>query len=147
MEQYFNPRAHEGHDATPPSQYPQGISIHVPTRGTTQYIPAWHPGLHISIHVPTRGTTLMKIWTMKTVYFNPRAHEGHDAVRSSNTTQSHDFNPRAHEGHDRCEECNRHEDHISIHVPTRGTTVCINRRKHGFYISIHVPTRGTTTNQ
>ena len=33
------------------------ISIHVPTRGTTGASERNHPFTHISIHVPTRGTT------------------------------------------------------------------------------------------
>ena len=56
----FNPRSHEGNDADQSRirSGKTGVSIHVPTRGTT---PACH-GYRIcfftvSIHVPTRGTT------------------------------------------------------------------------------------------
>ena len=97
----FNPRAHEGHDhqcfADPPevgfqSTCPRGarrpdgrcflrcwISIHVPTRGTTQCLGYLLDQATISIHVPTRGTTkVSKTESDQRSYFNPRAHEGHD---------------------------------------------------------------------
>ena len=99
---YFNPRAHEGHD-------PAGCRCHQVT-------------IIISIHVPTRGTTQCNGNQSSKHYFNPRAHEGHDSlywdliskfhisihVPTRGTTispaqhppQRHDFNPRAHEGHD-----------------------------------------------
>ena len=76
----FNPRSHEGNDGYVPSEYapfinfnPRShegndirfkrvlhfiqISIHVPTRGTTEYRLSHSPIYKISIHVPTRGTT------------------------------------------------------------------------------------------
>ena len=55
----FNPRAHEGHD---------GYWKHAFRTGP------------ISIHVPTRGTTEDELQEMINSYFNPRAHEGHDPV-------------------------------------------------------------------
>ena len=98
----FNPRAHEGHDrgwsVMATTLY---ISIHVPTRGTTNGTEKEFSIIGISIHVPTRGTTLPLYPEIPDSDFNPRAHEGHDfgAV-------------------DYSEECA-----ISIHVPTRGTTL------------------------
>ena len=53
----FNPRAHEGHDQVPLHKYLNVV---------------------ISIHVPTRGTTQAARWGLSVMYFNPRAHEGHD---------------------------------------------------------------------
>ena len=143
---YFNPRSHKGNDSIRAwgpyitsqfqSTFPQGerrlyrkdfgespgISIHVPTRGTTgsgeaQEIPGnFNPRSHkgndrsadihqgcqqISIHVPTRGTT--------------------DAA-SSAAALSSDFNPRSHKGNDRKIVAGVTVTLISIHVPTRGTT-------------------------
>ena len=124
-------------------------------------------GSLISIHVPTRGTTPNTHDPLRQPDFNPRAHEGHDAVCEIQGSIAVDFNPRAHEGHDpgqrqcdaACSHFNprAHEGHdcnlkrsyflggISIHVPTRGTTfVCTEIFKPHIRISIHVPTRGTT---
>ena len=59
---------------------------------------------YISIHVPTRGTTRLP----RLVSFMPLMY----------------FNPRAHEGHDECPGCKEmYVEEISIHVPTRGTTL------------------------
>ena len=35
----------------------QDVSIHVPTRGTTDFLGDLDPAFLVSIHVPTRGTT------------------------------------------------------------------------------------------
>ena len=141
---YFNPRAHEGHDSDIAWIHRhQPISIHVPTRGTTNYsqvdnssvvfqstCPRGARHLYIcrlrqvviSIHVPTRGTTC--IFVQKSPYpnFNPRAHEGHDTATNTHRIPK-DFNPRAHEGHDpQALSGDNGVVIISIHVPTRGTT-------------------------
>ena len=80
--------------------YPGLISIHVPTRGTTNDTLCHLATKEISIHVPTRGTTAAKKIRAYSDYFNPRAHEGHDRSGSPICII----------------------DPISIHVPTRGTT-------------------------
>ena len=56
----FNPRPHKGDDQCREivKAYPQTISIHVPTRGTTPDPHGTAAKLLISIHVPTRGTTI-----------------------------------------------------------------------------------------
>ena len=142
---HFNPRAHEGHDPSIINwQIRFTISIHVPTRGTTQLC-TLRCCFAISIHVPTRGTTECDIhWSYFLGNFNPRAHEGHDFVH--------------------CVWLGFRG--ISIHVPTRGTTAAcpechtVSRfqstcprgarlnfpLRHAIIldISIHVPTRGTT---
>ena len=76
----------------------------------------------ISIHVPTRGTTRFPRYSISISHFNPRAHEGHDALADSSGDRTA----------------------ISIHVPTRGTTAAKHAHVIGCVISIHVPTRGTT---
>ena len=104
--------------------YKKGISIHVPTRGTT-FLSILLTGatVSISIHVPTRGTT--------------------DTVFSS-WKSIQNFNPRSHEGNDDHFPFRLHQRDISIHVPTRGTTEVGLMAKGKYKISIHVPTRGTT---
>ena len=54
----FNPRSHEGNDMSSSSllRFPF-VSIHVPTRGTTQNGRKDNGNIQVSIHVPTRGTT------------------------------------------------------------------------------------------
>ena len=54
--------------------------------------------------------------------FNPRTHEGCDALHQQDATSLSSFNPRTHEGCD----------------PIK-TTRCV-----GFKVSIHAPTRGAT---
>ena len=124
----------------------QGISIHVPTRGTTRRrcIIQWRrifqstcprgARLHnqslslpnqISIHVPTRGTTVSGMWDSVPWQFQstcPRGARRYAVIHDCNTVY---FNPRAHEGHDYYTTATFTLQAISIHVPTRGTT-----RKH-----------------
>ena len=76
------------------------ISIHVPTGGTTASSSAAYESSDISIHVPTGGTTGGNIWKISKVYFNPRAHGGHDLRLRTSRLYSSNFNPRAHGGHD-----------------------------------------------
>ena len=78
---YFNPRAHEGHDAASAADNITPVSF-------------------ISIHVPTRGTTEFSKLFCRWFNFNPRAHEGHDLQYNMMYAEKADFNPRAHEGHD-----------------------------------------------
>ena len=55
----FNPRSHEGNDLVDVSgiTVTTGVSIHVPTRGTTWSLRSIYCFSSVSIHVPTRGTT------------------------------------------------------------------------------------------
>ena len=82
-------------------------------------------GIGVSIHVPTRGTTYQDVGLeLGILCFNPRSHEGNDALQDRqerNTT-------------------------VSIHVPTRGTTLKGLVPGEYMSVSIHVPTRGTTCN-
>ena len=75
----FNPRAHGGHDAMPEITAVTGIiSIHVPTEGTTKHTEIT---LHKTIFQSTcpRGARQNGGPTMdRGIYFNPRAHGGHD---------------------------------------------------------------------
>ena len=103
----FNPRSHEGSDTVYCSGSRNGyISIHAPTRGATisfhiSLIPVIfqstlprgerqeqvfvnHVFTLISIHAPTRGaTSLCKSFQNSYPNFNPRSHEGSDALRLS----------------------------------------------------------------
>ena len=118
----FNPRAHEGHDLIwAYIQSVSSISIHVPTRGTTDIaavtlsdkefqstcprgarrsIPARLLHHAISIHVPTRGTTILACGLDHSSKFQSTCPRGARPTRTS------------------LSGCRR----ISIHVPTRGTT-------------------------
>ena len=100
-----------------------GVSIHVPTRGTTELTINDDSVVGVSIHVPTRGTTVDIVETQKTLEgFNPRSHEGNDVeyciISLYNSTfqstfprgerryildldpDNTCFNPRSHEGND-----------------------------------------------
>ena len=98
-------------------------------------------------------------------YFNPRSHEGSDAITAQELPRLDEFqstlprrerhvrplrcvvvkiyfNPRSHEGSD---IRNSRNLHISIHAPTKGATpnasaIC----RISFSISIHAPTKGAT---
>ena len=72
----------------------------MPTRGTTSLGDDVAKLVGISIHVPTRGTTADNTCNGGGGDFNPRAHEGHDGQEIDMTSSSNNFNPRAHEGHD-----------------------------------------------
>ena len=117
----FNPRAHEGHDP-----YFNIIKVFMQfqstcPRGARLRTASGSAAAGISIHVPTRGTTDAGASGSAARDFNPRAHEGHDMQSmvsgSSRGFQStcprgarrsffvsllarKNFNPRAHEGHD-----------------------------------------------
>ena len=103
--------------------YHEIISIHAPTKGATQatqnaigYVQfqstlprrerQCHPRydkIHniISIHAPTKGaTSSVALWTIRTMYFNPRSHEGSDVTSPSAQLFLLYFNPRSHEGSD-----------------------------------------------
>ena len=55
----------------------------------------------ISIHAPTKGaTSSVALWTIRTMYFNPRSHEGSDVTSPSAQLFLLYFNPRSHEGSD-----------------------------------------------
>ena len=97
---YFNPRAHEGHDLRDRSYL--GTSI-------------------ISIHVPTRGTTNAVLSEILLQDFNPRAHEGHDLLQKQQILLQ-PFQSTCPRGARRRHTNLTHAHVISIHVPTRGTT-------------------------
>ena len=98
---YFNPRAHEGHDAAAGrKRRPAKFQSTCP-----------------------RGARPKLLFTHYNEFnFNPRAHEGHDPNCRCARKIIIDFNPRAHEGHDFTILTTCGYIYISIHVPTRGTT-------------------------
>ena len=57
------------------------------------------------------------------------------------------FNPRSHEGSDAIISCVINMRNISIHAPTRGATLPFEQSAYILHISIHAPTRGATLNQ
>ena len=54
------------------------------------------------------------------------------------------FNPRSHEGSDAMSAEKVFNADISIHAPTRGATYISKKVGYGIAISIHAPTRGAT---
>ena len=103
---YFNPRSHEGSDLTAFPKFPSvttfqstlprgerlnGLKTAVTTAIFQSTLPRgerpnanWNgrPRNYISIHAPTRGATFCKIKMRLIIHnFNPRSHEGSDAIR------------------------------------------------------------------
>ena len=141
------------------------ISIHVPTRGTTDpgdlcsqhrnFNPRAHEGhdyldtesnpvTKISIHVPTRGTTANN-FAERGIIPTISIH-----VPTRGTTRPYyprrfrnHFNPRAHEGHDRKRDRPWRRARFQSTCP-RGARLDIKHYRVQLIISIHVPTRGTT---
>ena len=118
----FNPRAHEGHDENTNTIDSNFQFQSTCPRGARHEVDIDMICDGISIHVPTRGTTYIVPRGRRQKDFNPRAHEGHDFMEILQLLQIYNFNPRAHEGHDPNTPTNNIYGKISIHVPTRGTT-------------------------
>ena len=151
----FNPRAHEGHDHEFFSLHrhngfqstcPRGarlngspgvavmqISIHVPTRGTTNIVVNVKVCLSISIHVPTRGTTQASVSKNDSGEFQSTCPRGarHHGVHPYHGVTFQSTCPR---GARRKTGTATNIGSISIHVPTRGTTqpCVIHYRTHRF---------------
>ena len=79
------------------------ISIHVPTRGTTDTSKSHFQSRGFQSTFP-RGERRYPIGHGTYCYdFNPRSHEGNDLTMSGTETGILNFNPRSHEGNDRSE--------------------------------------------
>ena len=114
-------------------------------RGARRLLVTFNYHLWISIHVPTRGTTPGWGLQFTRLYFNPRAHEGHDPHTRQCDSSSLYFNPRAHEGHDMDPSALFGSKSFQSTCP-RGARLMDTEDYDRFYrISIHVPTRGTTS--
>ena len=122
----------------------------------------------VSIHAPTRGATQNPLrHSSLELRFNPRSHEGSDALTSSlSKSLQICFNPRSHEGSDQIQDAVDAYLEVSIHAPTRGATLSrtarmwiisfqstLPRGERHFMplfpenvsrVSIHAPTRGAT---
>ena len=102
--------------------------------------------LGVSIHVPTRGTTDRQSgslwWTGR---FNPRPHKGNDDRANEVSDRIEQFQSTSPQGERPIWEMGPNNNRrVSIHVPTRGTTDKDGIPLFGWEVSIHVPTRGTT---
>ena len=95
--------------------------------------------------MPTRGTTRQPIRYGCMANFNPRAHEGHDALKELFPDMQIISIHVPTRGTTRQMKQTLLSLPISIHVPTRGTTWISTSQSRSWRISIHVPTRGTTT--
>ena len=75
----FNPRSHEGNDKPEPNSHiKSGVSIHVPTRGTTKLSTLFVVVIQFQSTFP-RGERLDLDGVWHHSYgFNPRSHEGND---------------------------------------------------------------------
>ena len=99
----------------------------------------------VSIHVPTRGTTQHGICDSTYALFQSTFPRGERPVPARQSHGHHaGFNPRSHEGNDVIIELTKLGKMVSIHVPTRGTTSSYPIYADFYRVSIHVPTRGTT---
>ena len=84
----FNPRSHEGSDTIKILRsYANKISIRAPTRGATGVFTGNWKQAWISIRAPTRGATASAVEACNKAFdFNPRSHEGSDAISGGDTT-------------------------------------------------------------
>ena len=131
----FNPRSLVGND--PPSAPATDtfvISIHVPSWGTTFFMPVEQLARHISIHVPSWGTTgpavcdRFSIGLFQSTF--PRG-ERHSAMRNFRSDSY--FNPRSLVGNDQSQSSLLLIQEISIHVPSWGTTANFHKYSLFFY--------------
>ena len=97
----FNPRSHEGNDETIQVKTSCTlVSIHVPTRGTTEIYKKLNQFREVSIHVPTRGTTERAGCTKTDIQFQSTFPRGERQHYHCNDSRYQSFNPRSHEGND-----------------------------------------------
>ena len=122
---YFNPRSHEGSDASASSPL-LWYNIFQST------LPRGERRISYALH-------------MAIINFNPRSHEGSDQTTTAQSSRIHHFNPRSHEGSDANAAKLGRYLMISIHAPTRGATQCVCVVPIIPDISIHAPTRGATS--
>ena len=121
----FNPRSHEGSDifSCIPGHYHVGFQSTLPRGERREDLGTDAATVGISIHAPTRGATCpSRQCHRSTGHFNPRSHEGSDAVFLSDNPVDFNFNPRSHEGSDVAPVQPAPTEEISIHAPTRGAT-------------------------
>ena len=72
--------------------------------------------------LPRRERPCCVAYFSRRTYFNPRSHEGSDAVSAKNSPTELYFNPRSHEGSDENGMNIITQAGISIHAPTKGAT-------------------------
>ena len=80
----------------------------------------------------------------RSVYFNPRIHEGCDLYRGRCFETIRNFNPRIHEGCDVRLHRNKKRLSISIHASTKDATCLLPCRLRPRDISIHASTKDAT---
>ena len=101
------------------------ISIHAPTRGATTDTSKYVMDFTISIHAPTRGATQCGSDSRQRYrYFNPRSHEGSDALFYDAGCSLIRFQSTLPRGERPFAESRSFCSlSISIHAPTRGATL------------------------
>ena len=121
----FNPRSHEGNDMTISAIFSADIevSIHVPTRGTTQQRLRRATTPEFQSTFPRGERRYTEDNATSIAGFQSTFPRGERRTLIKNTLSSVSrFNPRSHEGNDVIQEEFCQLTCVSIHVPTRGTT-------------------------
>ena len=148
------------------SQKKHGVSIHVPTRGTTSDFIQFVTESLFQSTFPRGERRKRGILRTASAGFQSTFPRGERQGRGPVSPDPLRFNPRSHEGNDSSALGIALAIKVSIHVPTRGTTKKddaeseeawgFNPRSHEgndvrlhtvcdrVIVSIHVPTRGTT---
>ena len=100
----------------------------------------------VSIHVPTRGTTESIELDVYFKAFQSTFPQGERRCAVEDCDRYvRGFNPRSRKGNDVKAMPSDQKIRVSIHVPARGTTTGRNPYIQGDNVSIHVPARGTTS--
>ena len=100
----------------------------------------------ISIHVPSWGTTAESLIWPLCILFQSTFPRGERHTVIDTYKRFKDFNPRSLVGNDFHLLFDTVSYSISIHVPSWGTTTPPHNTQLSLYISIHVPSWGTTAN-
>ena len=121
-----------------------GVSIHVPTRGTTESI-------ELDVYFKAFQSTFPQgerhsgvSFPLISYLFQSTFPQGERRISMIRRCYDPRFNPRSRKGNDSTCPKNHVDDNVSIHVPARGTTLPSSSIHSDFRVSIHVPARGTT---
>ena len=99
------------------------VSIHAPTKGATGCSFLCHFHYFVSIHAPTKGATQTSVSAHELDKFqSTRPRRARPSTTPTNL-RTLCFNPRAHEGRDYQSLTCLFAYQVSIHAPTKGATV------------------------
>ena len=117
------------------------LSIHVPTKGTTESIIVRDHLLGLSIHVPTRARHCCLFCTSLPKVFQSTCPRGHDLTPIRWRISTGSFQSTCPRGHDVGASYDPPIVVLSIHVPTRARQDLSGEVDQIWALSIHVPTR------